>query len=1031
MPRELPVQGVIDMPPGVTSADVLITYLSVIRGSGVITGGQIRTVADASGEMKADGQALRMVTVDEGEFADSHPYARFEVSFRGQVGGYEFRSSLVVAPTDTLLKIHRVTDGQAVVKSASLTSLKAAEDAAIAAAENANTIAQNAQQIANNLANVDQNVSNALADTAQAINDAEDATEAANIAAEGANTAKDAAESATAGANAARDDATSAAQNAQQAADDLQDAADGVDSAVLAANQAAQSAEQAITDFSALSGLKRFADDAAREADTGSDAGTWAATITDNGSIVYHEWDGAAWQQKSLAMQPQALRVINAEASLNADGTSDDGPALQAFFTANANGQRGIGIALQAGRYYSSVNLKLPNPSYQFWDFTGVEIIFDSNLSGILFEIGDSGSNTIVYDTEIKLPAITRDLSSGDYTSVPDRADASAITGLRSTNIYHSKLTEIDVSYCSIGFEPYGTAGRGNVYNTYEVRQLFNNRVSLRPNAATNGWSNENIYLGGRWWNNWWSALAQAAAIGDTEVQVVYAGAFKVGSKIRINPSQGIEYQTSETYTITAIDESSKTLTLDRPLTTAHSINQKIASNMCESHIILPDGFSCNRNLFIKPSLEGAGENCVRMIAGANVMDSPRTEMYTLGGECRHLDGEHADVAEFPVYSIAVNPGSASNRVQLDYWSGTVDYYDSPNDNGGGGHTLNTNSSYIKNLRFVSDLVPTNLPQYRIERGSNIQNHTPLLLLRDKNTSGKDQHLLRAEFARNIGTSQTVAKEGADYDFYSREHYVSITTDIYSSSATRSRAHIITPANDVLPTSRYRSRNLGTTQPLSDGDRHTDSQGRTHAYDLARGVFTNKFRFPLEAPIYTLATRPDATKYPFGEIYVSDPASGEPNKMFSDGADWQYANATREVIKTIISENADFIGQRAIVGSKLYYAIATGSNDPDDDWKEAGGGSDGQILEFTTAYFTRPAISPNEVIRIYNSTCTGIKSTDKIIHIESSQNAPDMLQVIGSPSTDKVDIIYYSMAPSEVQETFSVRATVTVFRAGV
>jgi hypothetical protein len=101
---------------------------------------------------------------------------------------------------------------------------------------------------------------------------------------------------------------------------------------------------------------------------------------------------------------------------------TDVGPALQTLFTSFGNGQGGH-FKLMPGTYFSSVPLRLADPGHQVWDFSGVTLRFDANVSGVLFELGDSsGAQNYVFDTLVHAPEVIHEHAS--ETDVSARGSA-------------------------------------------------------------------------------------------------------------------------------------------------------------------------------------------------------------------------------------------------------------------------------------------------------------------------------------------------------------------------------------------------------------------------------------------------------------------------------------------------------------------------------------------------------------------------------------------------------------------------------
>ena len=640
--------------------------------------------------------------------------------------------------------------------------------------------------------------------------------------------------------------------------------------------------EQSRDEALSAASVTRYGSAAEREADLANRAESdWAFTAAD-GDVVYSRVTGGAWVQAGPRIQAKQTRVINAEIVLLADGVTDIGTTLQAYFDTYASGAatRALGHVMLPGSYYSSVPLRLTQPQYQTWDFSNVEIRFDPDLAGVLFEIGDATANYAVWDCNIQVPKITRALAAGDYLSVPARGSGQEVIGLRTTNLYHSRVSDIDVAFCTTAFEPIGTANRGNVYNVYELRQIYNCRVSIRPNVTDpTGWSNENLYIGGRLWNNWFARTKSALIVGQTIIPVTSPAAFGVGDVVYANVGQGLTFGMSGPYTVTAADAT--TITLDTGITAALPTNVVIAGGRCEAHVILPGGFSCNRNYFLKVNMEGAGQNAARMIGVSNIFESPRPEFYSVGNPtCSHLDGEHASVSSFPLNTVVLNPAATANRAEIDYYSGTVGFYVSA-EPAVTGQIIRTLFRHDESLKFVNDQYSENLPQFRRGRDSGIFNDTPLDLLEDTSASGTPHGQRYLATNRQVFTSSSVRSGLKTRDVFRREHYSSYTINVYGDNSYE-RIEMFNPSGSIAPATRYRA--SGITSALQAGDTFTGADGARQVWNGSR--WTQRATAPFEPMAYANALLPAAENTPYGLARVFTPATGKVPYAYSTGSAW-------------------------------------------------------------------------------------------------------------------------------------------------
>lgn len=106
----LPVGDKIYLPTGATSADLLISLRSVLRGGGVVAGGSFSAVTDSSGNplTKTGGSPLQLLCAEPGDLVDGHPYAKVGVTYRGISGGYEFDVDLAVVADATSISLQSI-----------------------------------------------------------------------------------------------------------------------------------------------------------------------------------------------------------------------------------------------------------------------------------------------------------------------------------------------------------------------------------------------------------------------------------------------------------------------------------------------------------------------------------------------------------------------------------------------------------------------------------------------------------------------------------------------------------------------------------------------------------------------------------------------------------------------------------------------------------------------------------------------------------------------------------------------------------
>lgn len=166
--RLLPVSGAIRMPPGITAADVTVTYLGVLRGGGLVSGGTLKALAGADGVPKVDGAVLRLQVAYPGDRAEQHPFARVGVSYRGAARGYEMLVDLVVEDGATSVPLDRVSSGSELMSAAQVQTVQGLIADMETAKEEARAAAQSVTAAQLDLSKERGAVAQALADTAQA-----------------------------------------------------------------------------------------------------------------------------------------------------------------------------------------------------------------------------------------------------------------------------------------------------------------------------------------------------------------------------------------------------------------------------------------------------------------------------------------------------------------------------------------------------------------------------------------------------------------------------------------------------------------------------------------------------------------------------------------------------------------------------------------------------------------------------------------------------------------------------------------------
>lgn len=171
--RLLPVSGTIRMPPGITVADVTVTYLGVLRGGGLVSGGTLKAQAGADGVPRVNGAALQLQVAFPGDRVDQHPFAKVGVSYRGGARGYEFLVDLVVEAGAASVPLDRVSSGSEVMSPAQVQTVQELIADLGTAKEEARAAAQKVTTAQLDLSRERKKVEQTLADTAQSRHDIE------------------------------------------------------------------------------------------------------------------------------------------------------------------------------------------------------------------------------------------------------------------------------------------------------------------------------------------------------------------------------------------------------------------------------------------------------------------------------------------------------------------------------------------------------------------------------------------------------------------------------------------------------------------------------------------------------------------------------------------------------------------------------------------------------------------------------------------------------------------------------------------
>lgn len=132
----------------------------------------------------------------------------------------------------------------------------------------------------------------------------------------------------------------------------------------------------------------------------------------------------------------------------------------------------------------------------------GETILIYTGSSDVAFEVGHSSG---LY---LNLPSVSQKTLDWSLNKI----------GVRINNLYSSLVILNSVRNFGRGVVIDGTDRVGNSYNKYFITQLWNNKESLVITSSNGGWSNENMFFGGRF--SWTSDLDSTE--GNTHILIDY-----------------------------------------------------------------------------------------------------------------------------------------------------------------------------------------------------------------------------------------------------------------------------------------------------------------------------------------------------------------------------------------------------------------------------------------------------------------------------------------------------------------------------
>jgi len=221
--------------------------------------------------------------------------------------------------------------------------------------------------------------------------------------------------------------------------------------------------------------------------DGGANSFYWdgTSTATDNSGTVIKP-TSVSGAGRWLATNPELTTLLQWGAF--ADGTiTDDSAKINAYLTYMAlNGWKATGV----GDYRIDSKITIKGNA----DFSEMNLnVYGSPAVAVEVSTGSSANPTDhIIGLNVLLPktVINKDkVGLGWGTSI----------GVRAVNLYSSNVTTGIIQGFGVGFQPTAYGSVGNVYNTYTIGFLENNKINLdiTPQTSTS-WVNENLFIGGR-----------------------------------------------------------------------------------------------------------------------------------------------------------------------------------------------------------------------------------------------------------------------------------------------------------------------------------------------------------------------------------------------------------------------------------------------------------------------------------------------------------------------------------------------------
>lgn len=126
-------------------------------------------------------------------------------------------------------------------------------------------------------------------------------------------------------------------------------------------------------------------------------------------------------------------------------------------------------------------------------DLVETTLLVDATVVAVAVRVGPAAASEYLFDADIALPFLTNTAKTTSGWSGFNTA-----IGVNLANVYQSRILVPSVYNFGIGLKC-GGYGVGNVYNTITIGVLFGNKINLQLKPGDSaGWSNQNVYIGGR-----------------------------------------------------------------------------------------------------------------------------------------------------------------------------------------------------------------------------------------------------------------------------------------------------------------------------------------------------------------------------------------------------------------------------------------------------------------------------------------------------------------------------------------------------